>query len=437
MSEKVFDRSKFKGAKLSSLKETKQEADSKDKRLLGGDYKGRANFHRVEEGRNEFRILPPHDPKDPAYRPVRTSMLKCDVPVYEEGKDTGKTEKKNKKVFIATQHGNEQLRKLGKDPIELYIKYVGEEAGLISDKDERNSFLAPIKGFRKDGKWNWGIMPKTSFTCYALKDGELGRLELWDKWVQEMDKITALIEEEEDEVLEIDPFSDPDEGYPIVIKKEKNEKGRWDYTIDRVNPKKRQSWDEFCEENRITDSQLKELFDKDSLTELYVDVYTKRDYDLAINGLMNLDKDWKLGIFENEEFLAELKEIEAVVPEDESPEGENNKLEETFKKAGEDTSKWPKPKCKKHLRAFIMDAYEGTEEEQQYLDVVENLGLPELREWCAMSIENEELPELKEESAEESSKDVEAPEDTQSEESYADIDEELDNVVGRRRRRSK
>jgi broad specificity phosphatase PhoE len=84
-----------------------------------------------------------------------------------------------------------------------------------------------------------------------------------------------------------------------------------------------------------------------------------------------------------------------------------------------------------------MDAYEGTEEEQQYLDVVENLGLPELREWCAMSIENEELPELKEESAEESSKDVEAPEDTQSEESYADIDEELDNVVGRRRRRSK
>ena len=425
-----FDRSKFKGAKLSKLRETKEQAKKKDVRLLGGN-NGRANFHVVEDGRNEFRLMPPHDPsKTGTYVPFRASMLECDVPVFEDGKDTGKTEKKSKKIFVATQHGNEAVRKVGKDPIELYIKYWDEDSKSIDDKEERTKFLQPIRGWKgKDGKWNWGIMPKTSYICYAIKDGELGRLELWDQWTKKMDEIVANIEDEEDEVLDIDPFSDPDEGYPLVIKKEKNEKGKWDYIIDRVNMKKRQSWDEFCEENRVTDSQLKELYEKDSLADLYVDCYTKRDFDLAVNGLMNFDKKWKMNIFENEDFLEELKEIEAVVPE---PADKDSDVDEAFEdKSGDDTSKWPKPKCRKMLKGYIMDNYEGTPEEEDYLSVLNTLDLDTLREWAALADAGEDLPTLPQEEQD----DVTPPEDTESEVEEKSEEDELANITRGRRRR--
>lgn len=423
-----FDRSKFKGAKLSKLRETKEQADKKDVRLLGSS-EGRVNFLSVEEGRNEFRIMPPHNPNDPTYRPLRAAMLECELPVFEDGKETGKFEFKNKKIFIATQHGNEALRKLGKDPIETYIKYVNDEASLIDGKDEKQKFLSPIRGWRgRDGKWNWGILPSTSFVCYAVKDNQLGRLELWNSWVKEMDKIMALIEEEEDEVLDIDPFSDPDEGYPLVIKKEKNEKDRWEYTVDRLNPKKRQSWDEFCEENRVTDEQLKELYEKESLTELYVDCYTKRDFDLAINGLRLFDKKFKFNIFENDEFLDELEEIEKLVPEEERKENSDESIKKEFDKAGADTSKWPKPKCKKYLKAYILDAYDS--EAEDYLQKLEEIELDELREWCSLAEAGEELPELTENDSS-----IKAPEDTESEESENSEDAELNNLIGNRRRR--
>ena len=191
----TFDRSKFKGAKLSTLKETKERADDSNVRLLGGSgQNNRPNFHEVEEGRNILRVMPAHDPEDSSYQPCRTSTLECELPEFKDGKETGKTELKRKKIFISTVHGDEEVRKLKKDPIELYIKYVSELAGLYDDKDERQKFLAPITGYRaKDGKWVWGIMPSTSFVCYALKANKLGRVELYDKWIKEMDKVTASI----------------------------------------------------------------------------------------------------------------------------------------------------------------------------------------------------------------------------------------------------
>lgn len=425
MSKEVFDRSKLKGAKLSKLREQKAEAEKKDVKLLGGGNSSHTSFHSIDEGRNEFRLLPPHDAeKTGTYVPCRTTTLECDVPEYKDGEPTGSTEMKRKKIFIATQHGNEDLRKLGKDPIELYIKYFNEQASLIDDKDERDSFLAPIKGYRdKNKKWVWGIIPSTSYICYALKDNKVGRLELWDKWTKEMDKIVTLIEEEEDEVLDIDPFSDPDEGYPLVIKKEKNEKNKFEYTIDRVNPKKRQSWEDFCEENRVTDAQLKELYEKDSLHDIYVDCYSLRGFELAINGLQNFEKAWKKDIFENEDFLVELQEIRALLPED-------NKEEKEESSDDIDTSNYSKLKCKKILKAYIMENYE--DEEDDYTQALEELDLNSLREWAKLAELEEELPNPKLSNDDE----VKAPDDTEVEEEENTEENELETVVRGRRRRS-
>ena len=153
-------------------------------------------------------------------------MIDCDVNVYEDGERTDKIERKRKKIVSATVH-SDFLKDLGSegDPIELYIKLITDRAHEEEvDKTKRNKILAPITGFRgKDGKWNWGITPMNSYLVYAWdEDGKLGKLELFSKWVREMDKITAELEIEGD-VLDVDPFSNIDEGYPVIINKDKND----------------------------------------------------------------------------------------------------------------------------------------------------------------------------------------------------------------------
>jgi len=433
----TFDRSKFKGAKLSTLKETKEEAEKTNVRLLGGGDNIRPGFHSTKEkGKYQFRILPAHNPTDdPSYQPFRSTMLDCELPEYKDGKETGKLEVKKKRIFIATVHGTKEVKALKKDPIELYIKYVSELAGLYDDKDERQKFLAPITGYRKNGDWIPGIMPSTSFVCYALKDGKLGRLELYDKWVKEMDKIAAKVEEEEDEPLGLDPFSNPDEGYPLTIDKKKaldnngKETNKWEYDIDRVMPKKRQSWDDFCEKHKVTDEQLKELSGKESLKDLYVNVYTKRDFELALNGLQLFDQKYKYGIFENDEFVKELKEIEAVVPEPKKD--DTSDIEEAFDKKKQSAKDWDDKKCKSYLRAYVMDEDNGLDVDA-YLEAIPQLDSKELHEWCALVEKGKKLPELE---TEDEQPDVEAPEGTEVEESSSEEDE-LAKLTANRRRRS-
>lgn len=432
MTEK-FDRSKFKGAKLSTLKETKEKADDSNVRLLGGSgQSNRPNFHEIEEGRNILRVMPAHDPEDSSYQPCRTAMLECELPEMKDGKETGKLELKRKKIFISTVHGNEEVRKLKKDLIELYIKYVSELAGLYDDKDERQKFLAPITGYRaKDGKWVWGIIPSTSFVCYALKANKLGRVELYDKWIKEMDKITAKIEEEEDQPLDRDPFSNPDEGYPLIVEKNKNDKGKFEFVIDRLTPKKRQSWDDFCEEHRVTDEQLKELSEKESLKDLYVNVYTKRDFELALNGLQLFDQKYKYGIFENDEFVKEIKEIEAVVPEPKKDVNDTSDIEEAFDKKKQSVKDWDDKKCKSYLRAYVMDEDNGLDVDA-YLEAIPQLDSKELHEWCTLIEGGKKLPELE---TEDEQPDVQAPEGTDVEENSSEEDE-LAKLTANRRRRS-
>ena len=432
---KAFDRSRFKGTKLSNLQEKQEEAKKADVRLLGGNSEGRVGYHKVDMGRNEFRIAPPHNPEDLSYYPVRTTMLDCEVPKYEDGKETGEMEIRKKKIFIATVHGNEKLRELGKDPVELYIKYIGELAGDIDNKDDRTKFLTPVKGWRdKKGQWNWGIMPSTSFACYAWKNNELGRLELYETYMNEMNQITATMEDEQQEIFDFDIFSNPDKGFPLIIKKEqikdeKSGKMKNVTVVSKGEMKMNEDWNSFFERTRVSDKQLMELSDKESLKDMFVDVYSKRDFDLAIDGLRRFDEKYKFQIFENEEFLDQLKEIEAVVPEPKKKD-ENEDATEAFNT--EKAKEFTKIKAKKLLKVYINENYE--DQEDQYLEALNELSNDELKEWYQLAMNDEELPELEER------EDVGIPEDVEYEEEEQQQEESEEDVSSlrnaRRSRRS-
>lgn len=381
-------RSKFKGAKLSALKNVQKDAESNKKTFTSQD--GRVGFLSVDEGKNIFRLLPPHpdDKIGSTYLPCRRAMLKCEVDLYEDGELTGKTEVKNKYVFIATQHGG-----LKKDPIELYIEYVRKKAeDEFSDKGDRQKFLSPVTGFRdKKGNWNWGILPSTNYVCYAIKDGVLGRLELWDSWTKEMDKLA--IQEDPDDVMSVDPFSDPNEGFPLIIIKEKNDKGKVQYIISKDEPSRnrRESWEDFFERTKVTDSQLAELYNQKPLSSFYgKDVYTKRDWNYALDGLRRFDEENNYHIFDNEEFLDELNKLEDDVPEFNDINDDLN-IKKIFEK-GSDKEKIQQKddfdiiSIKRSLKKFI-----STEYGEEYLNQLPS-DEKTLNKWFELYSEGDDLP---------------------------------------------
>jgi len=326
------EKKKFQGAKRSAQKAVVADAESKNIHIGGGG--GYVSFHSVDEGKNIFRMAPPHNPDHPSYEACRTTMLDCEVEVRDkEGNPTGEKEIKRKKIYVATQH----LDGAEIDPTELYIKYVSEYANeAYDDKEERKKYLKHITGYKgPDKKWVWGIIPGTSYVGYAWKKGVLGRIDLWKKWTDEMEKEAANLDS--DDTIIVDPFSDPEEGYPLSIEKAKNDKGKFEYTVKAVIPGKKESWEDFFESNALTDKMSEELAAVDSLHDMYTNNYTMRDFDLALDGLKRFDKKHGYDVFKNEDFLEELAEFKKTVPvKDDSEKSDSEKSGKKDKKEKKD-----------------------------------------------------------------------------------------------------
>jgi hypothetical protein len=138
--------------------------------------------------------------------------------------------------------------------------------------------------------------------------------------VKDMDRLA--MQEEAGEAIEVDPFSDPDEGQELIITRQKavdkqgKETGKWEHIVSMGMPSKKETWPDYFERTRVTDEQLEQLSKLEPLSKIQGnEVYTKRDFELAMDGLRRFDEKHKYQIFDNDEFLQELSEIEALVPE--------------------------------------------------------------------------------------------------------------------------
>ena len=414
-----FDRKKFGGSTIASVKQASEEA--KKNNVYFGDSSSVTGFHKIKDGKNWIRVAPTGDGTTP-YVPVRSALLKCEVDVFKDGEKTGEKEVKNKKLYIATQHSPklaDGTNIIKSDPIELYIRFVFDmaEEQFDKDKDGKVKFLSPVNGYRdKKGDWHSGIKPQTDFVCYAFDDtGKLGRLSLNQAWMKEMNKIS--LNKTDDDVMAIDIFSDPDEGFPLIIskgkEKDKNSKEKTVYDISSEDLKKGESWDTFYKRVSISDKQLMELSEAKSLQELYVGNYSKRDFDLAIDGLRRFDEEYKYNVFDNDDFLTELEAIAETVPEKKEEEVKENKdLDKVFDRENpkntskSDSKEEPVPPImmKKFLRQYISENYG---DDQQLPELTKE----QLKQWYDLAQEGDELP----------FDEIEQPEEQQQEESEPEV----------------
>lgn len=396
-----IDRSKLKKTSLNDIAEVERRASA-----TMGSANGWTQFVTLVEGENIFRILP--SIKGICYAPLKTSKLKVEVPTYDENGNKTGTEIKEKNVFCADIHGAKVLN--GKDPIVTYINYVQKKAeDEIQDAEERKKYLFPITGGWQKKSWQFGAAPMLSYVAYVIPYGtnDIRKLQLRPAWLKRMKEISVEQSDEDDDsgALSYDCFSGADDGYPlrIMVKKENSKKS---YSLSAVLPKKGESWDDFFEANAVTDEQLEELSELASLSDLYVNVYSTKDFKMAIDGLKRLDEEVGYDIFADDAFLNELDEMAALLPDDDDEEEvqkpkkpsrkpaakqqeEDGTPKRTVKKEtiskGETKTYPPLIKLRAFLEDYIESEYEGTES-------LPDLSIVELREWYDLAKAGKMLP---------------------------------------------
>lgn len=384
-----FNRSKYKKqVSIDEVDDDLKKAQATMKNPAFGNQGGRASFYTVnKEGRYELRVLPSVKGEKP-YISRKVVKLPIECPIYDkDGKDTGKKEVRQKDVFTSDVHSDKMG---GKDAVMIYIDFVYALANDIQDSDEKKKFLAPITGyFNRQKQWVWGVSPNLNYVCYVYVEDEIHRFDVRPQWWKKMKNIS--LERSNDNVINIDIFSDCDEGYPLIINTTLNEKGKSQFDISCGLPdaSKRESWDDFFLRTRVPDNILQELEELPSLEDQYKDVFSRKDWDMQIEGLERFDKQNGFEIFQNDEFLNALEELEKLVPEDDEVKQvakiPSKKKEEPKQTSTPTTSYPPLIKMKAELNDYIEAEYEGTEK-------LPNLSVTELRKWYDMMKEGMMLP---------------------------------------------
>lgn len=391
-----FDRSKFKKQSVEDLDSEVKQAE-KTMRKGGKSYTG---FATVQKGKNTFRVAPS---MGKAYVACKMSKLRVEVPTYDEnGNVTGK-EVKDKNIFCADVHGRNLLK--GKDPIVLYCDYVRKKASEeYQDDTEKRKYLNPIMGYKKGNKFVWGINPTLAYVCYVYQGNkDFARLQLYGTWMNRIKEIS--VEQSDDDTVSFDIFSQMEGAYPLVITMGEDDKGKKTYSLSAGIPKKGQSWDEFFEETAIPDEDMEYFLNEvPSLEEIYKDSYRTKDFEMALDGLKRFDEENNYDIFSDDEFLNEIEEMAAMLPDDsqseedkKTPFDEDEDEEEkpapkkqvvkapASEKAAKVASYPPLSKMKAFLSQYIDEEYPG-------MEIPSDLTITELREWYDLAQKGEALP---------------------------------------------
>ena len=108
-------------------------------------------------------------------------------------------------------------------------------------------------------------------------------------------------DEDNDEPIEVDPFTDPDDGLVLAVKylkKPNKKKGENYYEVDFAKTgKKKEAYS-----RAITDEELEAFSRLKPLNEV-VPRYTKKEFDRALEGLQCWDEEFDFNLFDDDEWL--------------------------------------------------------------------------------------------------------------------------------------
>lgn len=277
--------------KPTSIKSLKKAIDE-DNEMVGVQSNEYLN---LEDGKTlKIRIFPGHPGEENFYIAKKCYWLSV------EGNDG---EMRRTTVLDSVVHGG-----TAKDICAEFIKYAKNKWKKDAEKLECFSGQDSLS-------------PQYTWLCYADKvtaDEEL-RAKLWEFKKMVRDAMNKLaFSEDEDEAIEVDPFTDPDEGLPILVK-----------YLKKPNKKKGENFYEVSFPKKVTarplsDEEIEYFMGLKPLSEV-LPTYSMRDFERALEGLQNFDEENELEMFEDEGWLEIVEEVKAQYDSEDEEEEEKPK----------------------------------------------------------------------------------------------------------------
>jgi hypothetical protein len=272
-------RSQLKATPIKSLKKQVDE----DNEMIGA-YAAN-EYLNLEDGKTiKIRIFPAHPGVENFYLPKKCYWLSI------AGNDG---DMRRAQVLDSRAHGGTKY-----DLVDEYVKWAKKKWAKDSDRLDALTGTGPNSN---------SLNPQYSWLCYADRvtaDDPL-KAKVWEFKKMVRDALNKLaFSEDEDEVIEIDPFTDPDEGLPILVKYMKNPNKKKGETYYEVSfPKK-------VTARPLTDEEIEYFMTLKPLTEL-LPKYGIRDFERALEGLQNFDEENEMGLFDDDDWLEHVEEIKA------------------------------------------------------------------------------------------------------------------------------
>ena len=314
--------------KATSIKKLKKRVDE-DNEIIGAQSNEYLN---LEDGKTlKIRIFPAHPGIEDFYLPKKCYWLTV------AGNDG---EPRRTTVLDSKVHGGTKF-----DLVEEYVKWAKKKWAKDSDK------LDALTG---TGQNQNSLNPSYTWLCYAdrMTGDEQLRAKLWEFKKMVRDAMNKLaFSEDEDEAIEVDPFTDPDEGLPIMVKYMKNpnkKKGENYYEVSF--PKK-------VTARPLTDEEIEYFMTLKPLTEV-LPKYGMRDFERALEGLQNFDEEHEMEMFEDDAWLEHVEEIKAQYDGDSEEEDDD-------KPAKKKTSKKVSKKVVEEDEDEAEDADDSDDEEEE------------------------------------------------------------------------
>ena len=333
-------REKFKATKIKDLK----KAVDKDDAMVGVSNNDYLN---LEDGKTlKIRIFPAHPGHEQFYVPKKCYWLSFPA---EDGGDN-----KRGTVLDSIVHGGTKM-----DLVQEYVKYAKKKYG---DDDDKMETLTGT------GMNSNALNPQYSWLCYAsivTPDEEL-HPKVWEFKKMVRDALNKLaFDEDNDEPIEVDPFTDPDDGLVLSVKylkKPNKKKGENYYEVDFAKTgKKKEAYS-----RAITDEELEAFSRLKPLNEV-VPRYTKKEFDRALEGLQCWDEEFDFNLFDDDEWLEIVEAVKEQYngssdddDEDEKPKKKTSKKVEEEEDADDEEEKKP---AKKSAKKKVEEEPEDSEDE--------------------------------------------------------------------------
>lgn len=323
--------------KATSIKSLRKRVDE-DNNILGAS--GSNEYLNLEDGKTlKIRIFPAHPGQDDFYVPQKCYWLSY---LNDEG------EVKRMRVNDSVVHGGTKL-----DVVAEYVKWAKKKCSGDSTK------IDAING--RDG-----LSPSYSWLCYAAvasKDEQM-RAKVWEFKKQVRDALNKLaMSEDEEDVIEVDPFTDPDEGMPVFVKYLKNPNKKKGENFYDVSLGKKPA------ALPLSDEEIEYFMSLKPLSEV-IPTYGITDFERALQGLQYFDEENEIGLFDDDDWMEHVEEIKSQYDAQESEDEPKRKTVKKSSKKQEDEDddeeeSKPAKKTAKKSKKVEPEPEEDDEEEEE------------------------------------------------------------------------